>query len=469
MSESDAGHERDEPPAGPGADVPPAAFPEAKVPEVRVPAPTSRTDFPEPGEPVPHDVWGKVESSAARPAPPQEPEAEPFQQPEAFQQPEVYQQPEAFQPLEVAGTPGAPEPPAELPDTEDVKVAPVAEEFPHWEGSLFDQDQDEVEGDPRYVPAVPSGAAGPAKPGKPSSGNWQMPDWMADEAGADAKLGASPGPARGGRDGHDGHDGYDDLDGGGRTRLVLIGGVVLLVVALLAAAGVYLMKSRGDDTPAKEGKTGKTGKTGKAGRAASARRPEAPKAELPPDKRLKRYPGTPSKVLGRVADAHSGLAWPRLAAPWQLPTKKNKLGTAGWSGQQVLVTERHAGRFWYGQLLTGSLAPALRGAYRGPSSVKNVSGLAAKAYETQYYGFPHRTTPLASQALPVDGRQGWLIASYMTYKRPGVKATGEIVATAVIDTGRDEPAVVFASLPNTHRKLWPDLNAFLTGLKIAAP
>ncbi|MCR3745976.1 hypothetical protein BS35_008576 [Actinomadura glauciflava] len=392
-----------------GATGPQAAFPEPKVPEVPVPPPTGRTDFSSGEGAGTHDVWGKVETRRPEPAA------------------------------------------SEEPDPEDVKVAPVAEEAPQWEGSLFEEGDDDGGGDDKYVPAVPTGSGQPAKPGKPSSGNWQMPDWMADESAADAKLGGSPKPER------------DVLDGGGgRSRLVLFGGIGLLVVALLAAGGVYFMKS-GDDEPADTSDT-----SGNADRRAAAEQSEAAPVDMPPDKRLATFPGKPSRMLGRVNDVHSGLSYPRLAAPWQVPTKKNKLGTPGWSGQQILLTERHAGRYWYGQLLTGTLIPTLQSSYQGPDSVKTVAGLAAKGYEAQYYAFPHKTAPLASQALNVDGHKGWLVASYLTYKRSGVRATGEIVALAVVDTGRKAPAVVFASMPNTNRKQWRDVNQFLGQLKIAS-
>ncbi|MFG2085780.1 MULTISPECIES: hypothetical protein [unclassified Spirillospora] len=374
---------RDESPEPGDATGPQTAFPEPEVPEGSLPAPGSGKDAGA------HDVWGGVED-------------------------------------------------------DDVRVAPVSEDdSPQWEGDLFD----EGAGDERYTPAVPTGVGGPARPGKPSSGNWQMPDWMADEASADAKLGGSPKPAR---------DVLDD--GGGRSRLLLFGGVGLLVIALVAAAAVYFLKGGGDEPAEANGNAGRT----------AAEQPEAPQVELPPDKRLTAFAGTPSRVLGRVADPHSGLAYPRLAAPWKVPTKQNKLGTAGWSGQQILVTERSAGQIWYGQLLTGTLHPSMQNAYQGPDSVKSVAALVAQGYEAQYYAFPHKTAPLASQPLTVDGRPGWLIASYLTYQRDGVRATGEVVATAVVDTGRKTPAVVFASLPNTHKKMWPDVNTFFTGLKIAA-
>ncbi|TYK53351.1 hypothetical protein [Actinomadura decatromicini] len=437
-------------------------------PEAVLPAPSPPAEAPvagaEPGA-APHDVWGKVEDRpAARlgdddddwersPADSWRTDAPPEEWKDAEWRPE---------PSEEWSQGPSEEPGAE----DDVKVAPVREdEPPQWDDSLFDENSADQGGDDNYVPAVPTGAGLPAKPGKPSSGNWQMPDWMADEAAADAKLGGDGKPEkrrerreRRERPERPERDVFDE--GGGRSRLILIGGVGLLVAALAAAGAVYFLKG-GDDEPAKT-----TG--GTAGRTASAQRSETPQVDMPPDKRLARFAGRPSRMLGRVADVRSGLSYPRLAAPWQVPTKQNKLGTTGWSGQQILVTERHGAQFWYGQLLTGTLPPSLLSSYHGPDTVKNITGLAAQAFEAQYYAFPHKSAPLASQAMVVDGRRGWLVASYLSYRRTGVRATGEIVATAVIDTGRKTPAVAFASMPNTHKKQYPDVNEFFGRLKLVS-
>ena len=423
MSESEPRDESRPEPDGENPTGPQAALPEREAPEVFMPAPTASPEYDD--DRGSHDVWGRVEQ-----APRQE-----FDAPYEEQDEAPYEEEDDR-------------------DADDVKVAPVPpkasaseDDARQWEGSLFDEGgAGEGGGVANYVPAVPTGSGQPAKPGKPSSGNWQMPDWMADEESADAKLGGGGSAKR--------RDVLDD--GEGRSRLVLFGGVGLLVVALIAAGAVYFTKSGGDSTePA-----------GNADKRAAAEQSETVQVQFPPDRPLARFRGTPSRMLGRVNDAHSGLSYPRLAAPWQVPTKQNKLGTAGWSGQQILITERHAQQIWYGQLLTGTLHPGMQSAYQGPDSVKNVAALVAKGYEEQYYAFPHKTRPLASQALNVGGHKGWLIASYLTYQRTGVRATGEIVVTAVVDTGRQAPAVVFASMPNTHKKHWPDVNEFLTHLKI---
>lgn len=480
------GEPRDESRETPDATAtgPQMTFPD---PEAVLPAPAPpAASFPEgPAGAEPHDVWGKVEE---RPAPgfgewektPSEewrdPSSDEWRQSQADEwrqgPSDEWRQPQSdeWQDAEWRPEPSdewrpepadelRPEPAEESGAEDDVKVAPVQdEEPPHWEGSLFDESSAGPEGVDNYVPAVPTGAGLPAKPGKPSSGNWQMPDWMADEAAADAKLGDGEPNKR--RDRREPRDRHTLDEGGGRSKLILIGGVGLLVAALAAVGTVYFLKG-GDDEPAETG-------GGNAGRTSSAERSEAAQVEMPPDRRLARFAGRPSRMLGRVADIRSGLSYPRLAAPWQAPTKKNRLGTPGWSGQQILVTERRGAQYWYGQLLTGTLPPSLLSSYQGPDSVKNIAGLAAQGYEAQYYGFPHKAAPLASQAMVVDGHRGWLVASYLTYRRSGVRATGEIIATAVIDTGRKAPAVVFASMPNTNKKQYPDVNEFFGRLKVAS-
>jgi hypothetical protein len=54
----------------------------------------------------------------------------------------------------------------------------------------------------------------------------------------------------------------------------------------------------------------------------------------------------------------------------------------------------------------------------------------------------------------------------LTYNRPGTKATGDVMTVAIVDTGKQEPAVLFMSVPNTNRKLWPDVNYVVRQLKV---
>jgi hypothetical protein len=316
-----------------------------------------------------------------------------------------------------------------------------------WERSLFDGEQGA--GDPRYAPVAPSGPATPPKAGIPSSGNLRLPDWMREE------INTGQGPADRVMQIHDEDE--------GRSRLMLYGGVGLLVVALIAAAAVYFLKSSG--AGAAEGDSGAPAPGGSTTPAAAA----PPDVKLPADRPLMTFRGRHSRAVGIVPDKRAGVVYPRLGAPWQIPSAKSGLGKLGWSGQQVVVTEQQSGRpKWYGQLLSGTLSAAQRNLYAGPGSEKAAAVALAKEYEARFYSFPHKTRSLASQRLTVDGRRGWLVGSYIGYRKPGIKATAEVVTVAVLDTGRSTPAVIFMALPNTNRNLWPDINYVFSSLKIAS-
>ncbi|REE98506.1 hypothetical protein DFJ69_3996 [Thermomonospora umbrina] len=344
----------------------------------------------------------------------------------------------------------------------DVRVAPVAgagersgaereQERSGWEeGSLFDgAEGDDGEGVPDYAPVDMSGPGTPPKPGKPSSGNWRMPDWIDEEA-------------REHREGRSTRDIAADYEGGKGSRVGLIAGVSVLVVAL-AVAGGYFYLQRGDDkAPADTVPSAPA--VGLSTPPVGRETPPAPQTDLPPDKAMPRFSGRPTRTGGAVADRRAGLAYPRFAAPWRPAAAGSRLSTKGWSGQQVLV-EGRGGTSAVGRLLTGVLPSSAASEYRGPDDLKPVTARALDMMIKKYHPYRHKGRPLASQPLAVGGRKGWLMSSYLTFKRPGVRATGEVVAVAVIDTGRAAPAVAFASLPNTHRRYWPDITVFLTRLK----
>ena len=321
-----------------------------------------------------------------------------------------------------------------------------------WERSLFEGDQGP--GVPGYAPVEPPGPRTPPKPGTPSSGNLRLPDWMRAEMSGDRDSGHHETRA-------DGLGGHDDEEDENRTRLMLYFGVGLLVVALVAAGAVYVLKKVSGDADESEQPPGASGAT-----PAQAARP--PNVALPANKPLMRFRGAHEKAVGVVPDRHAGVAYPRLAAPWQIPGRKSGLGRLGWSGQQVIVTERGGGGrpTWYGQLLSGTLSAVQRPLYAGPGTERQAAVALAAQYDTRFYAFPHRTRNLASQPLDVDGHRGWLVASYIGYHQRGIKATAEVVAVAVVNTGRAGPAVIYMAIPNTNRDLWPDFNYVFTSLRL---
>ncbi|GAA2733216.1 hypothetical protein [Actinocorallia aurantiaca] len=290
-----------------------------------------------------------------------------------------------------------------------------------------------------------SGPAEPPKAGIPSSGNWQMPEWMREETEANRAAGTGTG------------GGFDEQEmRKDRSRTFLFAGLGTLAVAGIVALGIYVLTGDGDDAQTEvKAQPGVT--------APSVGQTE--QAELPPRKKLMAFKGGGSPVTGQFADPASGLTVPQLGGGWVEPDKKNRLAQSGWSGQQILVTEKKGTQLWYGTVLTSRLGPVERRIWAKGGDLEKNAAAVASSLESRLYGFPHTTNELASQPLKVEGRDGWLVARYLKYDRAPVRSTAEVVVTALVDTGKQYPSVLFVSMPNTHKKLWPDINTVISQLK----
>jgi hypothetical protein len=291
---------------------------------------------------------------------------------------------------------------------------------------------------------APSGP--PPKPGKPSSGNLRLPDWMRDENGNPT------GPPDGGGMTH-------DEDGHSRRPLYL--GLGILVAGLIAVAGVYVLKGKGDSEVSNAAAPTRTTK------APSQAPTEAVTNQPLPRKQLPRFKGVHTKAVGRAADPRAGLSYSRLAKPWAAPPKKSPMNELGFNVSQFAVTEKAGSRpTHWARLMSGELSGAAGDTYNGPGSERDATAEAAQVYEARMFNFQHKKRLLASEPLNLGGHKGWLVSDYVTYHRPGTKATGDVVTVALIDTGKKAPGVLFMSVPNTDRKIWPDVNFIVRSLRV---
>jgi hypothetical protein len=280
-------------------------------------------------------------------------------------------------------------------------------------------------------------------PGKPTSGNMKMPDWMREGNNDDDFTGA-------------------DSSDGRRSKVPLLVGIVILVVALIVAAGVVLFRQHSD-----------------GGTKAAIVPPPAPKTSVPsstpsraakspaPQKPLEQFAGAHTPVAGRMTDTSAGLSYARFGKPWELPPQKGPMSESGFSSRQYVVTEKSGTTpTWWGRLMSTMLSSGDKSLYGGPGTERKTATQVALLYESRLYGFRHQTRQVASQSLTISGHKGWLVGYYLTYHRPKVKATGEICTVAVVDTGKARPGVLFMSIPDTNKKLWPDFNYVLHSLKV---
>jgi hypothetical protein len=172
--------------------------------------------------------------------------------------------------------------------------------------------------------------------------------------------------------------------------------------------------------------------------------------------------------MGRISDPRSGLSYARFAKPWAVPPRKSPMSELGFSASQFTVTEKAGGqpRHW-ARLMSAQLNGAAKESYQGPQTARDAVTDVTQVYEARMYAFRHRRRHLASQPLNIAGHKGWLLSDYVTFHRHGLKATGDVVMVALVDTGRKTPGVLFMSVPNTHRELWPDVDFVVRSLRVA--
>ncbi|MFB9834573.1 hypothetical protein [Actinoallomurus acaciae] len=328
---------------------------------------------------------------------------------------------------------------------------PQAEKRPTAEDEAAENDFFASDDHPPMWDKVVAPSGPPPKPGKPSSGNLRLPEWMREE-------GAAASGGGGGEAGGALVSSYEDEEGGSRRPLFI--GVGILLAGLVAVAGVYFLKGNGN-TKASTAAAPTTANT-------PSQSPSQPaQANEPARKALPRFKGVHTRALGRLTDSRSGLAYARFTKPWAAGVQNSPMNELGFSASQFAVTEKAGGqpKHW-ARLMSTELSGAAKDAYTGPGTERAAAAEALRVYEARMFGFQHKKRVLANQPLTVGGHKGWLVSDYLTYRRTGVKATGDIVAVALVDTGRKTPGIVFMTVPNTNKKLWPDVNFVVRSLRV---
>ncbi|SEM53743.1 hypothetical protein [Nonomuraea pusilla] len=142
-----------------------------------------------------------------------------------------------------------------------------------------------------------------------------------------------------------------------------------------------------------------------------------------------------------VKDKRTGLAVPRLAAPWKAH------GAAPFTSKQVLPRTRGA---------------ALRGLFvtcplpiQEQDKPRDTALLAAR-WTLNHHPKGSRITWLASQ--PV--KRGWLLVYRVTYRKHQSRA-----AVVVVDGGMSKPGLAFVTVPDTQRKQWRDIGRVVSGVR----
>ncbi|MFG1703638.1 hypothetical protein ACFLIM_10630 [Nonomuraea sp. M3C6] len=167
---------------------------------------------------------------------------------------------------------------------------------------------------------------------------------------------------------------------------------------------------------------------------------------VPESKKYATFSGTASVVTGLITDKTVGITYPRLATPWQAR-----------SFPPYSIAQR-IGKVKMPFTVVGSVMFPGDSPAKKPSSNADYRELATQAVRwairTQY---PKGATLTwtASKKIPVG--KGWTLGYKVTYTSGGKEQVAQAMLT-VVEVGKTKPGMLLASIPQTNKARWPDLN-----------
>ncbi len=167
----------------------------------------------------------------------------------------------------------------------------------------------------------------------------------------------------------------------------------------------------------------------------------------------------------RIIDPDAGISYAYLGEGWRevaFDPRPEMITTHG----QYIVTQETVpdGGTFIAEASSGPLAPQF--AVTGPADFAAVIDAVSESFRANYYPAPNEKDVLSSEPVTIDGRQGHLLSFDLTWDVAGYDSTGERVALLLLDTGRERPAVMYISIPNTHAELYGIIDQLVASIQL---
>ncbi len=222
---------------------------------------------------------------------------------------------------------------------------------------------------------------------------------------------------------------------GGAAALLVAAGLV--VVAVLVLGGNAPAKLPFDRAPAVDS------------RPPLARLCPPPTAFADPHAPVPPIPAGP-----RTVDVRSGISYRAYGAPWTPWRDVWDAGTlrVAYRVGQHFITEEYARGQYEASILSGSVPATVNDGTQ--LDLKCTGRQVAADARVSYYPQPTTIDMIRDQAVTLGGRPAWVSKFRLHFddSRDGLVAKDELVAIAMIDVGRPEAAVLYVSIPGTHRQ-----------------
>jgi len=158
----------------------------------------------------------------------------------------------------------------------------------------------------------------------------------------------------------------------------------------------------------------------------------------------------------RTVDARSGISYQAYGEPWQPWRDAWTKGTlhVSYTTGQYFVTENYVDQdgsrnTYLASILSGAVPAANNDALT--LDLQCTGRQVAADVRAEYYPRPNSMELLRDELTTVGGRPAWVSTFRMHFHQQGLKATDELVGVALVDVGRPQAAVLYVSIPGTHR------------------
>jgi hypothetical protein len=194
-------------------------------------------------------------------------------------------------------------------------------------------------------------------------------------------------------------------------------------------------------------------------------RPELIKDCPPPSSYPDPQPAPPTPPGPRTVDDESGVSYKAYGDPW---TPWPMVWTGGslkvqYKIGQHFVTEKYSGGDYHASILSSSI-PATNNDSLAVD-LKCTGRVVANDVRDQYYPKPNRLEQLDEKLVSLGGRPAWVSKFRLHFNKTDLEAKSELVGLALIDVGRPEAAIVYISIPDTHRQYDPVVDEVLDSIR----
>lgn len=169
-------------------------------------------------------------------------------------------------------------------------------------------------------------------------------------------------------------------------------------------------------------------------------------------------------VDGRMTAGH--LSIPLFGDPWEAPVGDNRVPFGTYAVMQESLDQAAydgiQGHNWVSSLLLSDLISG-----DGFASSRAASETVMKCVLGIYYGnYKVQRSDISAKAHRVDGHDGWLIETQLSFDIPGLVATGERALLLVVQTDTDSFGLFYASVPDTRPDRLVDARRALSELRV---